>query len=108
MEAKDYNYYVYTCQICQKYYYLYFKNPQTVTLAAIKEDQELQQFFKDLVSNYLYTGGDLARIDILSCPVEQIQEGKQLIKVLSELIGVPVYASEVSIILCYSLYRYNI
>ena len=67
-----------------------------MTLASIKEDKELKEFFTDLVSMYLHSESDLARIDILNCPVENNPDGKQLIQTLSKLVGIPVYTSKVS------------
>ncbi len=69
---------------------------QNVTLTSILEDKELREFFTDLVSTYLHNESDLARIDILNCPVETNADGKQLIQTISKLIGVPVYTSKVS------------
>ena len=69
---------------------------QVVTIASLKEDKELQTFFTELVSNYLFTEGALARIDILNCPIEEDAEGKQVVNFLSKLTGVPVYSSKVN------------
>ena len=66
-----------------------------MTLASIKEDAKLQTFFKELVSSFLFTRGDLGRLDILNSPVEQSRDGKELIMTMREMLGVPVYSSEV-------------
>lgn len=41
---------------------------QTVTSITLREDEELQRFFKTLVSTYLNSQSQYARIDILNCP----------------------------------------
>ena len=76
---------------------MYLVSQQNVTLAAVKEDSEVKEFFTKMVSNFLYSdrGNDLNRIDILNCPVEENAEGKQMIQALSRLIGVPVFTSKV-------------
>lgn len=66
-----------------------------MTLASLTEDKELRDFFTELVSTYLHTPSDLARIDILNSPVEGNADGKQLVQTLSRLVGVPVYTSKV-------------
>ena len=42
--------------------------PQTVTCTTLREDEELRQFFETIVSNYLNSHSQYARIDILNCP----------------------------------------
>jgi NIMA (never in mitosis gene a)-related kinase len=65
-----------------------------VTFASLKEDRNLQHFFQDLVSSFLHVSGELARLDILNCPVEQNSEGKQLISALKDIVNVPVSSSD--------------
>lgn len=83
---------VYHCCYHSLYHYIY--SWQNVTLASITEDKELKDFFKELVSTYLHRDSDLARIDILNCPVEDDPDGKQMIQTLSKQVGVPVYTSK--------------
>ncbi|CAI8018778.1 Serine/threonine-protein kinase Nek8 [Geodia barretti] len=65
---------------------------KTVTCASFREDEELRKFFETLVSSYLHSHSQYARIDILNCPVAQNQEGEQLISDMESLLGVPVFA----------------
>lgn len=41
---------------------------QTVTCVTLREDEELRSFFETLVSTYLNSHSQYARIDILNCP----------------------------------------
>lgn len=61
----------------------------------MREDSKLQSFFKTLISSFLFTYGELGRLDILNCPVEQVPDGKELIKAMRSILGVPVFSSEV-------------
>ena len=61
----------------------------------MREDQELRIFFTNLVSNFLYTEGEFARIDILNCSVGQSPEGMMMLQALSDLVQVPVFAAQV-------------
>ena len=64
-------------------------------MAAVREDQELRIFFTNLVSNFLYTEGEFARIDVLNCSVGQSPEGMMMLQALSDLVQVPVFAAQV-------------
>ena len=48
-----------------------------------------------MVSKYLHNESELARIDILNCPVEDDAEGKQMVQTLSKLVGVPIHTAKV-------------
>ena len=39
-----------------------------MTCATLREDEELRKFFETLISSYLNSHSQYARIDILNCP----------------------------------------
>ena len=59
-----------------------------MNLESLREDKEIQRFFLTLVKSHLDTSGTLSRIDLLSCPVAQNNEGKTLIDELGQLLKV--------------------
>ena len=63
-------------------------------MPAVRDNHELREFFINLTTNYLTKGGEIARIDILNCPLSQSQDGVQVLQALSQLLRVPVYASD--------------
>lgn len=62
-------------------------------METLREDPELQSFFKQLVSTFMNPESQYARIDLLLNPVDQGGQGTQLLKRLKELLAVPVFAS---------------
>ncbi|XP_065886059.1 serine/threonine-protein kinase Nek8-like, partial [Dysidea avara] len=66
---------------------------KSVNLESLREDKEIQRFFLTLVKSHLDTSGTLSRIDLLSCPVAQNNEGKTLIDELGQLLKIPIYTS---------------
>ena len=55
---------------------------------SLRDDKEIRKFFLTLVKSHLDTTSSLPRIDLLSCPVAQNAEGKNLIDELSQLVEV--------------------
>ncbi len=66
---------------------------QVVSVETLREDSELQSFFRNLVSTYLNIESQYVRIDLLLNPVGQNAPGIQLLGKLKECLGLPVFAS---------------
>lgn len=62
-------------------------------METLREDNELQSFFENLVATYLNPRSQYARVDLLLNPVAQNSAGKQLLDKLKDTLGVPVHAS---------------
>ena len=74
---------------------------QSVNSESLHDDKEIRKFFHTLVKSHLDTTGSLSRIDLLSCPVAQSAEGKNLVEELSQLVEVCL---SVSLYMCLYLY----
>ena len=57
---------------------------QTVTSTTLREDEELRKFFETLVSTYLNSHSQYARIDILNCPGSHVYPPTVIINLVSD------------------------
>lgn len=62
-----------------------------VLLHAVKEVDELQSFFTELVKVCLDVDSPGARLDFLACPLTQSPDALEILKILEDLTHVSVF-----------------